>query len=586
MKLSDAANNACLTNGVVRAVLEDKYKKDAHVRQHIVSAFSQLPYPDSDSHYYRRLTEEVLTKERLEPVMEHLRRYAAMSPDVFLDPRNTEGDAQVQLHQQLVQDAINRGEADFAFRPGPHVLRCVRETAEAIETLMKATASWRSQKPDDLLRIVVGTNHHLDKYLHILEQQAVSPEHGSGVPFVSFVTRGLHQARQSIVSLLLRRNLLEDEQSAGFARMMTAFSKRNIQPAHMKLERETECCRFLADRVAASRADLLLAMSDIVIVDSIADIARRLDAQAETSDQERAPVYPWGYVMLIEPDARSEGRYTMYAVDGRRHMSKLGIQDDDVPAYDVTNRRLSERIDLIFRAGMTCTVTEDGQLLASEFAALAPVADDEVREDRSSADVPALIRADACFNGRLVDLWESYPELFALLPQVEPLIFFRRWDALVIVVHEAHASALRDALGREPVLLSDEQLASCQLISRRPMVAVDLPVESAHVEVVEPDAAPPVVLEERRRDRALIRRAFPRRAPSYQWLEGILRGLGVRTSSQGKGSHTSVHYVGRRDTISMDLRSTTESLPTGMLNSILERLGIGAEEFLQAAGVR
>jgi len=198
-----------------------------------------------------------------------------------------------------------------------------------------------------------------------------------------------------------------------------------------------------------------------------------------------------------------------------------------------------------------------------------------------------LTAVDRHFCGKLLALWEEFPELFSVMDVLGPLLFIRTNEGLVLVFRSEHQSDITASTGTAP-----DDPARTEEHLRRYGIAVTGEWRSTLVNAVETveEALPETSPDDPKYWRAKIR-TVRKNIPSLDWLIERLKRLGEVDESEkrGKGSHGLLsfrrHGVQHHHNTWQSIRGT-EAIHRGLLYEILHTFCITEREFYETCLVK
>lgn len=585
-------NDAVTVATVIDAVLGGQLRNSNKIRKSYDQSLSRYCYPGTTPGYLRKVWTALFgSPENIDMLRGFLGKFKELSPEVLLPSRNISlfAEKNAEFHE-LMTEALNAGELEFMYREDSRLVEYVSECRGKICSAMEESDAFKKKDAATLLKLFMGTDLLINMILNVMKSEGCDEKIVGESFFLTFVKDGIAQIRSAISCAVLRK-LSEDH--PGLNNEMFPELERimglHIQDDFAPPEDELPCFKSYVGLLKQSRWDTFKVFIDQFSADCMPELAEDLRHMQISSEYAKRPIespaLPWGEVMLVVDGVLPDEKIAMYKVDGRKDVATLAVVDTRGEHNSVPTCANGHGPNLVLTApnAMMCAFDREGEkLFASEASRLIPIEPrkTEKGEGISKEDMDVLRSARRDFGNILNVQWNNHPELFALLPDLQPFILVTTEGKTVAMIAGSQCAMVTKALEREVHFFpAKEVLSSRGFRVDDSLVAFTLAESKVSP---QPDVGSEVH-QSRRYWRKMIRTHFPHSVPSYDWAESIFHKLAISNSNQGKGSHSSLHLGGKRDTVTSDIKNTTESLCTGILISMIEHLGVSPEAFLEEA---
>jgi hypothetical protein len=569
-------------DAAVKAVLGGAYKAKELGRL-LADSRRDLHRPCTPVEFYRKVVQVAYRTEDFEPLLPFLQAADAVLPFAeAVHPRDPTPHDLEKFAREWLELAAGDGTLQEFSRPQPQVEQWIARTARRILEMLPRSACCDPCDEAQLFRLLLGAVAALHDLLG-----GVAPYFrrviSAACREVSFVAHAIAEVRRALLWTVVRDVLAgEDLREGGleaFVRASAAYQESRIKVYALPGQSAFSGVRTYIERLAADRDDLAEAASTLESLTLLPKLAACLrqcpwfeEGRVDEGGAER--VLPFGQITLVRPYG-TKGRAVYYAADGVAHEAVVAHSGPDRAwaADEEVTPLLPPARGVTLGNVLSCRVDDAGKVYFATLDRLAPPPrDDEYRE---AARVVA--RIEASCTRMLRREWERYPELFARLDQLGPLV----------LVHWPPGESL---LCRVEIAAEIQTLLGC---ARQAQGAAEALFARAHLRPNGAWAA--LTLEgrdtrrhtERERWRAVIRARIGGRVPDFAWLTTKLAAFGVRETTRGKGGHGSlVRAHGgqeRRQTTWPALRKA-RPVPLHWLWEFLERLGISYQEFAASLG--
>ncbi len=586
---------------IVDSVLENCYQKPLaleRLQRRIVSELNHIPgsLPRVLKEVSRQSTACENDLPLLYPFLDQVQALGLEvdlpSPQTTLSPQDHEAAA------ALLEQEFQEGHLQMDYQADPKVRAWIRNTVERIRPIFQQTGeenaqenakekevAWREEKQGKkLAQVLLGTTLLLyDSLQAVAERYLPAQREGQEQCVrVNCIQPAIRQIRRSLCCALLRESstILEKQEHSfvSYTEELWRFLNRTVREDRVSLRSAYAAFRNGISRVSKLQSDMNLAVEDAYGLSSIPVLAERLHTLTEQKKKGMEQrVLPYGHVLLSLP--LPNGEFVSYATDGRTSLSQISLSGDreEEGVRDVEVTAFRGQPLYYLPSCHSCIVMEEGIVAPTDAGRFATCEDPEYLQQ---ADF--LLLADKTLHSALLEQWEKFPGLFAVIQEIEPLFLLKEEGRTIILCPEDSAEKVVELLPDEADFAGTEVLRERGIHSDLPLFGFALR-DQVQIEAPSPSKN---VLESHNRSfwRSRLRKILGDRVPSFNWLVAHLLPFQVTTSTQGKGSHTSLNLHGHRDTISFRIRSTTESLPIGVLFSALERLEISYWEFVRSLG--
>jgi hypothetical protein len=576
----------------VQGVLRDKYSRERELYKLLSEARNRSQRTDTPAAYFKRILALAhrVDGADYDPLLPFLQTCDELWPySESVGPFEPAEPATVESTRELLMLAVSQGTMHEFFTPHAEVEQWVGGMAARIRAELNAWAADGGVINQHLLALLLGTAVALHDLMGGLAPYFQRVQDRTQKEY-SFVAHVISEIRRALLWAVVRDLSIGTKSQAEADSFLAGLE--NVQRHRLKLyalpsRSEFQNVRFYLERLAADQDDLEDAFATLTSYDLLGDLASRLQktpaftapaGESRTAEK----VLPFGQVALIqsyEDDGTEQLLY--YVVDGVGHETVIAhsCPDPDLAADAEMMPMLQPGCGFTLGNVLTCCVDDHNKVYFSPIDRLAPPPDDE----RYTAAKPIINRIDTACHRVLLEEWENYPDLFARLDTLGPLMLVRLGSEEYLVCRSECLRELQNLRGWTPQSNADTRAL----------------LERIHLEVEVPDTWMSLVLDRqdnpqpelpegdpRRKWRALIRKRMERnRIPNFRRLVEKLAPFGVRVTTTGKGSHGTLLRSGREErkqTTWYALRHKADPLPINFVWECLERLGIGYQDFYQS----
>lgn len=578
-KAQSTADAAILTATVVDSAFEDAQPKPRKLQDHLERARAELKYiPRSRPKFFQRLAEVLLSQEgMLEHLYPFLDRCKDVVPPIAVHLGYTEPRAEdLAETEYYIDEQLREGLLQFEYQRDPLVEQWIAQTVGALRVLFAETHAAGKLDGKNLARLLVGTMLQIYNMLCGVTPRYIGE---SERPQFSYVGRGVETIRRACFCALCQDVFLllknEPPLAGAFEKELLSFLQRRIRPWNICLPSSAQHIVTAFTRLKKIQEELSDAIRDAEGYAEISRLAERFrNLPPHEHAQENQRVFPYGHVTLVL--SLPQAGEVFYFADGRLNVSGITVRTQSVEPRDETVlTSMYPEIHEFFgiSPSFSCIITPEGDPVPTPMGRFTPHRDPSLCED-----MQILRNADSHLRQVFMTVWEAYPALFGAIQDIEPLIMIvDGTETIMLCLAEKRDAVARILPPETPVRDAQPILEQRGIASEHSFAAFAIPAVPARGRERRVSAQTPQTREEWRK---MLRDRLGDRVPSFDWLMDHFRDLDVESSTQGKGSHTSLHRNGRRETLGCRIRETTGSLPIGLLFSALEHLGIPYQEFI------
>jgi hypothetical protein len=570
-------------DAAVKAVLSGAYKAK-ELAGLLAESRQELHRPGAAVEFYRELMLLAYRTEDFAPLLPFLEAAEAVLPCAEAvypgDPIPHDLEA---FTRQWLELAAGDGTLHEFSRPQPEVEQWVARMAARIVEILPRSACCSPCEGGQLFRLLLATAAALHDLL------------GGVAPYfrrvasaarreVSFVAHAIAEVRRALLWTVVRDVLAgADVRAEGgleaFLRASAAYQESRVKVYGLPSQSAFCGVRNYIERLSADRDDLAevaFTLEAVALLPKLTACLRQCpwyDA-GRTDEGGAERVLPVGQITLVRPYG-TKGRGVYYAADGVAHEAVVAHSSPDRAwgAEEEVTPLLPPVRGFTLGNVLGCHVDDAGKVYLAAIDRLAP----PPREDGYREAAQVVARIEACCTRMLRREWERYPELFARLDQLGPLVLVHRPPGESLLCRGEVAAEIQALLGcpRLGQAAAEALLARVHLRPNGAWVALTLERRETRRRT------------ERERWRAIVRARIGGRVPDFAWLTTKLAAFGVQETTRGKGGHGSLVRVDggreRRQTTWPALRNA-RPVPLHFLWECLERLGIGYPEFAASLG--
>lgn len=576
-------------DAAIQSVLRDRYNRERELWKILGESRQRVQTSGTPAAYFKRVLTlaQQIDGADFDPLLPFLQLCDELWPySESVGPYEPPDETAVASTAELLMLAVSQGGMHEYFQPRPEVEQWIAHMADRVLTILRAYVDDRGEGGKHFIPLLLGTAVALHDLVGGLTPyfQRVQDRTRKEYSFVAHVIAGI---RRALLSVIVRDFRTAVRVAAGqdvLPSLQGEIRRHRVKPYALPSRAEFQNVRFYLQRLAADQDDLGEVLANLGGIDQLPLLASSLRAcpffnprKSESRGPER--VLPFGQIVLVDCYGEHDEHTFYYTADGVAHETILAHScPDPARTVDVEIISMLQPADgFTLSAVLSCCVDDRGKVYFGAFDRLAPPA--EGADYAEAARKAALV--DVACNRALLDEWENYPDLFARLDTLGPLILVHSHQGKFLLCRAECVREIQSLRGWTPRAERETQalLERIRLTSQGSWVSVLL--ERQREEVPElPESDP------RRKWRALIRKRMERhRIPDFRRLVEKLAPFGVEETNLGKGSHGTLRMPeGRKQTTWYALRHKADPLPMPFVWECLERLGIGYQDFYQSLG--
>jgi hypothetical protein len=565
----------CL-DAAIQGLLRDRYSKEKDLARVLMESRRRVDTPGTTTACYRPLLSLVYGIEGadFDPLLPFLEACETLWPYAeSVGSNEALNPPAVQSTQDLLLLAVAEGSMHEYFKPHPEVEEWIARLADRIRDVLLGQEGVGGGDRDRRLALVLGTAVTLHDLLGGLAPYFQQIQ-DKGRKEYSFVAHVISDIRRALLWTVLRDLPLEGDD----------FPQHRVKRFALPSRAEFRYVRLFLERLAADQEDLeeiAAARRDFEQLPVLAQALRGcpfLDgAGPERKEMDR--VLPFGQIALVQMYGPAHEHVVYYTADGVAHQTHL--------AHSCPDREQGTDVDIIpllpadggwtWEGVLGCRQDDQGKVHFGRVDRLAPPAEDGGYQEAAQV----IGRAAAACHRSLLQEWENYPELFARLDTLGPVVLVRTPTATILLCRSDAEPAIQVLRGWRPQEEEETRALLDRIRMRTPGPWAGLILQQRGA--VQPEHR---TTDLRKMWRAKIRKQMEReRIPNFRRLVEKLAPFGVHETTRGKGSHGTLCLEGkeeRNQTTWYALRHKADPLPIPYVWECLERLGISYQEFYES----
>jgi len=575
-------------DAALHGLVTGQYRREKDLARLLSQARRRLQTPGSSPLYYQRLLAlaHSINGADFDPLLPFLQTCDELWPySESVGLHDTSELPAVKTTQELLMLAVSQGAMHDYFKPQREVERWIAQMSERIRQVLHSHVGLDCAEPAEIPALLYGTAVILHDLLGGLAPyfQRVPDKTRKELSFVAHV---IGEIRRALFWTVTRDFLAEMTAAAGRQALLQGYLSFRIPAVKtyaLPSRTDFQYVRLYLERMAGDQ-DILEEIHETTkslhALEPLAASLRNcpLFSQKGLDDSGKEKVLPFGQVILAQGYGSRDEHTVFYIVDGVAHESRIahssldGWIGSDIEVAPI----LQPKNGFVLGGVLSCFLDDDRKVFFSPIDRLAPSANDRAYPE--AARTVGLV--DAFYNRAVLEEWENYPDLFARLDSIGPLVFAQLPMGKYLLCRAECLPEIKTLRGWE----AQKDNETLLLLNRLRMNAGENSWAGIVLErrgTLELPAKDP-----RKRWRAMIRKRMERhRIPDFRSLMARLAPFGVEATTEGKGSHGTLRLQGRierKQTTWYALRKKADPLPITFVWECLERLGIDYKDFYQS----